>query len=565
MTDMPSDKIKPEDNPWYLLATLHGEARTINNEVHARNRTTWNRFMASELTEDQRAFLIQEGRCSAEELVPFTAEELADINRLFAERQRQASGRTKNNNKNMNLPDLKKDGIEFSDVAFDRDVLVGGFLFIQSANFSGAIFSGLAGFEKATFHDHADFQGATFSNWAYFLGTTFCKGPDFRRVTFCLWANFVGATLSRWADFDGATFSSGADFSLTTFSGSAAFSGAIFSNLADFQRASFHDHAGFSGATFSDQAIFSGAIFSKEANFQRARFHNHATFSGATFTGRADFSRVRFSGRASFSGAAFSKDTLFVNAEMENPTWFEDAKFSSEPPQFFGAKLHEGTVWRGVTWPPPPKDQKVAGRFVDAYERLKLEMDRLKKHEDELHFFALELLSRRVLDGDREDQVSELKVFGFPVFLVPPLKIIFQKIKTLRHQKLFGRLFSSAPFTKQTRTIRLPRSLHGLAIALYGWLSDYGRSYVRPLTGLLITVLVGIPFFWWHLAGFWQAVGHSLANTFGVLGFRRELIGADVLTALPGLLKLFAGAQTVAGIVLLFLLGLAIRNRFRMK
>jgi hypothetical protein len=36
-----------------------------------------------------------------------------------------------------------------------------------------------------------------------------------------------------------------------------------------------------------------------------------------------------------------------------------------------------------------------AGPFVDAYERLKLEMDRLKKHEAELDFFALELQSRR--------------------------------------------------------------------------------------------------------------------------------------------------------------------------
>lgn len=78
-------------------------------------------------------------------------------------------------------------------------------------------------------------------------------------------------------------------------------------------------------------------------------------------------------------------------------------------------------------------------------------------------------------------------------------------------------------------------------------------------------MLVGIPFFWWRLCGFWQAVGLSLANTFGVFGFRRELIGADVLTALPGLLKVLAAAQTIAGIVLLFLLGVAIRNRFRMK
>jgi hypothetical protein len=55
---MKPDKRKPEDNPWYLLATLHGEALSADDEVHALNRTAWNRFMAAELTEDTRAFLL---------------------------------------------------------------------------------------------------------------------------------------------------------------------------------------------------------------------------------------------------------------------------------------------------------------------------------------------------------------------------------------------------------------------------------------------------------------------------------------------------------------------------
>jgi hypothetical protein len=85
---------------------------------------------------------------------------------------------------------------------------------------------------------------------------------------------------------------------------------------------------------------------------------------------------------------------------MKNKTSFEKAKFRSEPPQFFGTKIHEGTVWRGVVWPPTPATAGEAGSFVDAYERLKLEMDKLKKHEDELKFFALELQARRVLQGN---------------------------------------------------------------------------------------------------------------------------------------------------------------------
>lgn len=66
---------------------------------------------------------------------------------------------------------------------------------------------------------------------------------------------------------------------------------------------------------------------------------------------------------------------------MDGPTTFENAIFAHEPPHFFGAKLHESTVFRGIEWPLPLKKNQSAGPFVDAYERLKLEMDKLKNTE----------------------------------------------------------------------------------------------------------------------------------------------------------------------------------------
>jgi hypothetical protein len=105
----------------------------------------------------------------------------------------------------------------------------------------------------------------------------------------------------------------------------------------------------------------------------------------------------------------------------------------------------------------------------------------------------------------------------------------------------------------------------GSPSALYGKLSDFGRSYVRPLYYLLLTIAAGVPFFWWHLSGFFQAVGHSFANTLSVFGFRKDLIDREVIAELLDLLKVVAASQTISGTVLLFLFGLAIWNRFRMK
>jgi hypothetical protein len=61
------------------------------------------------------------------------------------------------------------------------------------------------------------------------------------------------------------------------------------------------------------------------------------------------------------------------------------------------------------------------------------------------------------------------------------------------------------------------------------------------------------------------AIGLSLANTFGVFGFRKDFIDPQVIEALSRALKVISAVQTIAGTVLLFLFGLAIRNRFRMK
>jgi hypothetical protein len=190
-----------------------------------------------------------------------------------------------------------------------------------------------------------------------------------------------------------------------------------------------------------------------------------------------------------------------------------------EPPGFFGAKLHEGTEWHGVRWPRPPKDTHKARNFVYAYERLKLEMDRLKKHSDELDFFARELQCRRV-------------VLGF---------------------------------------------WRGLPIAIYGALCGHGRYYVRPLVILAFVVALGAFPIRAHFGGGWSlatfadhpigggALALSFANTFGLLGIRKDLIDPGLLQSLPGWLKVVATIQTILGIILLFLFSLSIRNRFRMK
>jgi hypothetical protein len=114
---------------------------------------------------------------------------------------------------------------------------------------------------------------------------------------------------------------------------------------------------------------------------------------------------------------------------------------------------------------------------------------RLKKHEDELEFFAREMQSRCVYLG---------------------------------------------PW-------------RGLPIALYGLLSNYGRSYGRPLVALFIVFVIGAGAFWCCDARtFGEALGLSAANTLNVFGILK-VFNLVIDTPLAWL-NVFAAVQTIFGL-----------------
>jgi hypothetical protein len=114
----------------------------------------------------------------------------------------------------------------------------------------------------------------------------------------------------------------------------------------------------------------------------------------------------------------------------------------------------------------------------------------------------------------------------------------------------------------------------GWPISVYGAVADYGRSYWLPLGWLAGVVMAGALLLLPHfdltfnqplVSSGAQSVGLSLANTLNVFGFRKDFIDASLVEHLPWELKVLSGFQTILGGVLLFLFGLGIRNRFRMK
>lgn len=461
-----------EQNHWYLLATLHGVPGGQDKEdLQAKNRVTWNRYYASRWRADERECL--KGKVPEAELQPFSKQELDEIKALFVKR---AGG--------SDIPSVYAE-VNFARCRFGDDLHFHGYVF-SHINFSNATFLGAADFRTATFSGYADFSSSTFSKDTNFKSAKFLRNASFSSAIFSDHSYFCGATLSGHNFFGGAKFYKNANFTTTNFC----------------------DDANFNSVSFSENANFSGANFSGGAHFHFVNFSWYTFFSSASFSGSADFSRASFLGYVNFNGATCRSEVIFTNADLNCPTDFTSCRFRTFPPQFSGAKLHEGTVWRKVYWPSAPTNPDNVGVFIDAYERLKLEMDRLKKHEDELMFFAKELECRRVAMG----------------------------------------------------------LLRGLPIGVYGVLCDYGQSYLRPLGWLLTLILVGAVQFWPVLGwDFLLSLGVSTANTLGPLGLRKELIEAGMLPDLSRWLRFLSGAQMVLGLIFLFLIGLGLRNRFRMK
>jgi hypothetical protein len=194
------------------------------------------------------------------------------------------------------------------------------------------------------------------------------------------------------------------------------------------------------------------------------------------------------------------------------------AQFGMHAPDFRDAKLREATEWHDARWPLSPGGKEAAQEQIYAYERLKAEMERQKKHEDEQFFFSKELHARRALlwfrCHDSRRPIGERLRFAF------------------------GWLLNAA----------------------YATFSGYGLSIGKPLAWLItLCILCALAFTQApSLDGgpmnFGQAAEFTVIN---LLPFLPNKAGEDITKHLATWTKWAGNAESF--------LGLALRNRFRMK
>jgi hypothetical protein len=287
------------------------------------------------------------------------------------------------------------------------------------------------------------------------------------------------------------------------------------------------------------------ATFTGEANFRQVTFRGEASFHYATFRHEANFLQATFTGEANFRQATFTGEADFQQTEFLGMTIFREAKFTGVA-TFHAARFGKTVSFRGSDWGAVPDFIGTAwkdGVAVDDFEQLQTNLNtgKIDLRQQSTSDPASRLQALRKMARDADDRPRELDYFALEL---------------------------QARYQGKELGARLKRCL----VCLYGWFSDYGRGVGRPLRGLLELCLLSMLCYWVLADRGWRvwdnALLLSLLNALPPLGassaVRESSLEALYGSDIPNLVHVIAVGEGVIGLILLFLIALGLRNRFRL-
>lgn len=248
---------------------------------------------------------------------------------------------------------------------------------VVTADFSHLCFVGDVDFIRFEFPGHTEFRNSVFGGSGRFAGDAYFNSASFGS--------------SAW--FENAIFSGDAFFYATLFSGGFAF----------FAGATFRGRALFGAATFSgDSAVFRGATFGKMTDFSVVEFTSHSRTIVADFS-RADFNGEVYFGASVFDAAIFcsikSERSFSIGSTFKATPDFREASFH-EPPQLDEAEIKPCLSRRHVMGDcrRPPLDWAKHAPNKDEHAKfraLRGMADQGNDHTSALRFNANEIAARR--------------------------------------------------------------------------------------------------------------------------------------------------------------------------
>ena len=442
------------------------------------------------------------------------------------------------------------DGANFSEAHF-HSVFFSGAQFGRDVSFSGTKFGDRSSFEGAKFGPYASFHNSQFGDDCSFEDCRIDSHSSFKYVKF-------GANLN----FSASLIGDGADFSWSAFGIRTSFVGAILLGEAYFDACSFGLECDFSGLMVGNAISFEASVFKGQVSFKALswvalrgnlgfvpRFEEHQKDAQKWLVDPWSFKRIsyagtRFEGSVDFSGRHFEDSTKFCKtlSEIVPHDWIvgdipsdlhkeivktasgnevlPDARsvVFSMPPEFFQCKLHQDTSFEDASFPLPTGSESAAR----AYRTLKLAFAQQQAVREEQRFFKLEMQEEAIGEKSwrrwlyRAYQMTS--DFGFSISRPLGLFVLATLVATLIYANQAGLTF------------------------------DFSGSHTAAL--VQFSIASAIP-------GLEKLAEPAAIRLFGDLA--KGVANYNVWVVLTLL------AHKAVSILALFLIGLALRNLFKMK
>ena len=385
--------------------------------------------------------------------------------------------------------------------------------------------------------------------------------------------------------------------------GNVSFNGAQFGDGdVSFRYAEFGDgEVSFYGASFGDGVVtflyaefgdgdvsFFEANFGKgEVDFGNVKFGDgDIDFAKSEFgDGSVDFGNVKFgNGDISFVDTEFGDgDVDFRNAEFgDGDVIFFAAEFGIGDANFYDVKFGDGdvsfnsirTTKGGFLFKPKSLSFCKKLDMSDATFGSTLNISGIDS-PTALNLQHTKLSNPIDLDNANIRFRSAYHYLDFKKAIDPSDSTSFRRLKKLAKEAEDNER-SLDFFAKEMRSAYW-YSISGPRLALfylYDWMSDYGRSIMRPLVGLLVTVALYAQLYLNHATAIDRkyedalvfSVGHALPIYPGVREISKDmaiLLFSEDYAQAPWWLSAIITSQYILSSILLFLLVLALRNRFR--
>ena len=346
------------------------------------------------------------------------------------------------------------------------------------------------------------------------------------------WNGFIKYLVEERLDTDSAAFKSALPLSGEALEHAKNF----FPNNADFKKDQlvitienhiFSEELNFNGAIFAQPISFTNCRFKRSVNFYKANFERAARFSGSKFLETVDFGNAQFRVAALFERVTFCGKIIFYWSENESNLLanFRKAIFKKMTPVFHGRNFHPAWDFHGVTWPKIPK------RNGD------------KKTQDTIEDTLLYHITSYEYICTQAENIGQLELR-----------------KEMIRQELACRAELAEPsFERYLRKA-------------YGWICDHGTSIGRPALALLC--IWGFTFAAWRgwaaqeaAVTTWDVLYHTGGRMLPFVGGHAyvEEHTLKALRAAPHVLHFLSAMAAILSPLLLFLMALALRLKFRMS